>query len=138
MKEIVSLLYLLVDPESFLTLRFGFSFRFIGYYYFITMYEDVIMNFQIIFGYTFNRICLLSWLLKARKKTARYFKSFVYSMYTIRLSNVSTYVTTSKYNIKHPTNNICHNIKCNIQHWQFDFSSTYFLLFWKKSHGLVG
>ena len=28
--------------------------------------------------YTFNRICLLSWLLKARKKTARYFKSFMF------------------------------------------------------------
>ena len=48
-----------------------------------------------------------------------------YTYLVTRLSNVSTYVTTSKYNIKHPTNNICHNIECNIQHWQFDFSSTF-------------
>ena len=33
-----------------------------------------------------------------------------------RLSNVSTCVTTLKYNKKHTTKNICHDIECNIRH----------------------
>ena len=38
------------------------------------------------------------------------------NIHTIRLSNVSTYVTTLEYNKKHTTKNICHDIECNIRH----------------------